>query len=47
MTNRIAIALFLMIVVFFIVDHFWLHLDAPFFIARKFTDLVEYLAFWR
>ena len=47
MTNRIAIALVLLVAAFFLADHFLLHLDAGLFLARQFLLLVEYLAFWR
>ncbi len=47
MTNRIAIALVLMVAAFFLADHFFLHLGAALFLARQFAELVEYLAFWR
>jgi hypothetical protein len=47
MTNRIAIALLVMVVAFFLADHFFLHLGAAFFLARQFALFVEYLAFWR
>lgn len=47
MTNRIALALVVLVVGFVFVDAAWLHLDAPLFLARKFADLVEWLAFWR
>jgi hypothetical protein len=47
MTNRIAIALLLMVAAFFLADHFFLHLGAAFFLARQFALFVEYLAFWR
>ncbi len=47
MTNRIALTLVVLIAGFFLADHFWLHLDAPVFLGRKFVDFVEYLAFWR
>ncbi len=47
MTNRIAIALLLIVTAFFLADYFLLHLGAGFFLARQFALLVEYLAFWR
>ncbi|MCB2095739.1 MAG: hypothetical protein H6901_00430 [Rhodobacteraceae bacterium] len=47
MTNRIAIALVLIIAAFFVADHFWLHLDAGAFLARKLLDLIDWVAFWR
>ncbi|MCB2125039.1 MAG: hypothetical protein H6897_02160 [Rhodobacteraceae bacterium] len=47
MTTRIALFLVVLIVLFFVVDALWLHLGAPLFLARKFADFVEWLAFWR
>ena len=47
MTNRIAIAIILMIAAFFLIDALFLHLGAALFLARQFANLVEYLAFWR
>ena len=47
MTNRIAIALLVLILAFFLADHFVLHIGAAFFLAQQFTLFVEYLAFWR
>ena len=47
MTNRIALALALLIAMFFVADHFWLRLDAGLFLARKFIEFVDFLAFWR
>ncbi|MDH5453437.1 MAG: hypothetical protein OEY05_15350 [Paracoccaceae bacterium] len=47
MTNRIAIALVLLIALFFAVDHFWLHLDAALILARKTLELIDWVAFWR
>ncbi len=47
MTNRIALALLALIALFFIVDAAWFHLGASLFLARKFADFVEWLAFWR
>lgn len=46
MTNKIAIALGLMIILLFALSSVFgweLHV----FLGRKFADLVEYLAFWR
>lgn len=47
MTNRIAVWLALLIIGFFVLDHYVLGLDAGVFLARKFMELIEYLAFWR
>lgn len=46
MTNRIAIAIALLIAAFFLADLLFLHLGAALFLARQFADFVEYLAFW-
>lgn len=46
MTNKIAIALGLALVVFFAVS-FYQGWDVHIFLGRKFADLIEYLAFWR
>lgn len=47
MTNRIAIGLFILIVGFFVLDHFVLHLDAATFLMRELVDLINAMAFWR
>ncbi len=47
MTNRIAIALLMMVVAFLVADQLVLHLGAGLFLARQFALFVEYLAFWR
>jgi hypothetical protein len=47
MTNRIAIAIVLMIAAFFLIDALFLRLGAGLFLARQFAGLIEYLAFWR
>ncbi len=47
MTNRIAVVLAALIVAFFVTDYFWLGLDAPVFLGRKFIELIDFLAFWR
>ncbi|MFN3273109.1 MAG: hypothetical protein ACK41U_00395 [Paracoccus sp. (in: a-proteobacteria)] len=47
MTNQIAIALLLLFAAFLVVDHFWLQLDAPMFLARQLDQFIEYLSFWR
>lgn len=47
MTNKIAIALALLIIGLFLADHFVLHLDLPLFLAKQFADLIEWLSFWR
>lgn len=46
MSNRIALILFLTLVVLF-GGLFYIVEDAPLFLARKFADLIEWLAFWR
>lgn len=47
MTNKIAIALLLLIAGFFVLDHFWLQLDTPLFLARQLDQFIEFLSFWR
>ena len=47
MTNRIAIALFLLILGVFVADHLWLHLDLAVGAGRMVDQAVEYLSFWR
>lgn len=47
MTNALAIGLLISIAAFFALDHFVLQLDAPLFLARKFYDLLQWIAFWR
>jgi hypothetical protein len=46
-TTKIAFILVGLILGFFLLDFFVLHLDAPLFLARKLLQLVEWLAFWR
>ena len=46
-TTRIALILAALIVAFFLLDHFVLHLGALLFLAQKFADLTEWVAFWR
>ena len=47
MTNHIALALGLFIIGFFALDHFVLHMGAGLLIARKFMELIGWVAFWR
>jgi hypothetical protein len=47
MTNTLTIWIVAVIAGFFLVDHFFLHLGAPLFLAHKGMDLIDYLAFWR
>ena len=47
MTTRIALILMALIVGFFVLDHYVLGLDAFVFTAKKFMDLIQYIAFWR
>lgn len=46
-TTKLAFILLGLILAFFVLDYFVLHLDAPVFLARKLVALVEWLAFWR
>ncbi|SEM47623.1 hypothetical protein SAMN04488003_101244 [Loktanella fryxellensis] len=47
MSNTVALGLILCIAAFLALDHYVLQLGAPLFLARKFTDLLEWVAFWR
>ncbi|PRX38237.1 hypothetical protein SAMN05216257_103237 [Meinhardsimonia xiamenensis] len=47
MTNRLAIALGLVIIALVTADHFWLHWNLPVFVGRRLLAAIEYLAFWR
>jgi hypothetical protein len=47
MTNSIAVALGLLILGFMGLDWFLTGGEAMLFLARKFADLIEWLAFWR
>ncbi|PKQ13155.1 MAG: hypothetical protein CVT70_05370 [Alphaproteobacteria bacterium HGW-Alphaproteobacteria-1] len=47
MTNRIALALGAMIVLAIGYDMLRNDMAGSLFIARKFTDLIDWLAFWR
>jgi hypothetical protein len=47
MTNQIAIGLAILIVGFFLLDHFVFHLDAITVVMRKIIGMINLLAFWR
>ena len=47
MTNTLAIWLALLIIGFFVLDHFVLHLDAQSIALRGLLDLITKVAFWR
>ena len=47
MTNTIAIWIVIFVIGFFLLDHFYLQLDAGLIVARKLHDLIEFVAFWR
>jgi len=47
MTNKIAIALGLFILLIFALDYYVIGADIHIFLGRKMGDLIEYLAFWR
>ncbi len=47
MTNRIAIWLGLLILGFFILDYFVLHLNAPYVVMRLLIELIDKMAIWR
>jgi hypothetical protein len=46
MTNRLALVLGALLVGFFLLDAYVLHLGAPLFLAGKIGDLMNYIAFW-
>ena len=47
MTTRLALILAVLILGFFVLDYYVLHLDAALFLARKGFELINYMAFWR
>lgn len=47
MNNQTAIFLALLIAGIFLADSIWLHWQLPLFLGRRFTELIEYLSFWR
>ena len=47
MTNQLAIILGLIIVTALAIDAYSFNWDGTLFLARKLTDLIEWLAFWR
>lgn len=47
MTNRIALVLGLLIVGAVVVDYLYFGVEHGVFLAKKFADLIEWLAFWR
>jgi hypothetical protein len=47
MTNTIAIWLAIIIIGFFVLDHFVFHLDAITLVVRLLIDLIAKVAFWR
>ncbi|MCF3973894.1 hypothetical protein [Paracoccus salsus] len=47
MTNRIAIALAILIVALLVADGLWLHLDIPVRGGKVLDGAIEYLSFWR
>jgi len=47
MTTRLALILACLIVGFFVLDHYVLHLNAFVFLAKKMIDLMNYVAIWR
>lgn len=47
MTNRIAIAIGLIMAAFLVVDSFVFGWANTLFLAKKFADLIEWMAFWR
>lgn len=47
MTNTLALILATLIIGFFALDYFVLHLDAGPVLLRKIIELIQILAFWR
>jgi len=47
MTNSIAIGLAIALALALITDQIWLDGSAGLFVARKFAELIEWVAFWR
>jgi hypothetical protein len=47
MTNTIALVLGVIIVLLLIADQIWLGGATTLFLAREFTQLIEWVAFWR
>lgn len=47
MTNRIAIVLGLIIIGAIVVDYIYYGTEHVVFLAKKLTELIEWLAFWR
>ncbi|WP_377505998.1 hypothetical protein [Octadecabacter sp. R77987] len=47
MTNKIAIWLALLLIAFFVLDHYVFGIGAGLFLLREFAALIEYVAFWR
>lgn len=47
MTNSIAIGIAIALVLSIVADQVWLDGEAALFAARKFAELVEWVAFWR
>lgn len=47
MTTKLALILMLLILGFFALDHYVLHLNAAVFLGKKGVELINYLAIWR
>ncbi|MGC1429380.1 MAG: hypothetical protein WA822_12380 [Albidovulum sp.] len=47
MTNRIAIALALIVIGLFVAVYVWFDLGSSVFLGRKFIEFIEFIAFWR
>lgn len=47
MTNRIALVLGLLIIGAIVADYAYFGNEHGIFLAKKMTDLIEWLAFWR
>jgi hypothetical protein len=47
MTDRIALWLFLLIVIALFADYWYQGMDGLYFLGAKFGELIEWMAFWR
>jgi hypothetical protein len=47
MTNAVALCLAILIIGFFVLDHFVLHLDAIAIVLRLLIEMIGKVAFWR
>lgn len=47
MTNSIAVGIVIALVLAFVADQVWLDGSGALLAARKFAELIEWIAFWR